>query len=131
MNRRRLIFCCAVFLLSSLNFLAAQEFDGIRLSVGDWNLGTIPDNMKKTMQLEMVNESGKTKRVSILPSCPCLKSERSTAELQPGEKLSLSIIFDPAGKPGPVNLFLVFLTDDPDSKGFLLPVHGTVSKYVE
>jgi hypothetical protein len=128
MNRSRASLCC---LLLTLLFLAAcrspRSFEGIRLSQGDWNIGTIPDTKKRTLRLSIANESGMNKRLSILATCPCLLVEKSPVELSPGEKFVESIMFDPSSGPGPINVMLAFLTDAADSKGYLFRVYGSVS----
>ena len=106
--------------------LSAQSFEGIRLSAGDWNLGAIPGNRRQTMRLTITNESGAKRKVSILPTCPCIEVPNSV-ELPAGRDKTVDIVFDPAGLPGPVSVLLVFLTDKPGSKGYFFRIHGSVT----
>jgi hypothetical protein len=65
-------------------------------------------------------------RITILPTCPCVDVQKSV-ELPPRGGKTVTITFDPDNLPGPVNVFLVFLTDDEGSKGYFFRVFGSVS----
>jgi hypothetical protein len=118
-------WCLLLVFAASSSPLSAQSFEGLRLSAADWNLGTIPVNRKPTMRLRIANESGSKRQVTILPTCPCLTVQR-TVELLPGQSKDVTIAFDPEDSAGPVNLLLIFLTDDPESKGCFFRVYGSV-----
>lgn len=120
------VMCCLLIgFAASSSPISAQSFEGIRLSASGWNLGTIPADRRPTMEIGISNESGKKKRLTILPTCPCLTVQK-TVELLPGQDGKVTIAFDTEGIAGPVNLFLIFLTDDPGSKGYFFRVYGSV-----
>gem|GEM_PF-6528835 len=121
------VFCCLLIVFAaSSSPLSAQRFEGIRLSASEWNLGSIPADRRPAMELGIANESGRKKLLTILPTCPCLAVQK-TVELLPGQDEKVAIAFDTEGIAGPVNLLLIFLTDDPGSKGYFFRVYGSVA----
>jgi len=104
---------------------APARFEDILLSRADWNVGKVSAVAKQRLSVFVTNAGSVGRKLSILSSCPCIEISKPSILLSPGERQELGFVFDPGGIPGPIAVVLVFLTDAPESKGYLMRMHGS------
>ncbi len=93
-----------------------------------FNFGTINEGDKANHSFSFVNE-GKSDLIirKIKPSCGCTIVKPSSEIIKPGEKGTLDIAFNSAGKKNKQNKSITIITNDPANSQVVLRITGTVN----
>lgn len=90
------------FILSALVALAAAPMWGLSLP-GEWDFGEAGDGRKITASISISNDGKSAVSVSLISPCDCLVLTPSSLTLKPGERRTVSVVFDPAGYWGKID----------------------------
>lgn len=122
--------CLALFGLA-MCFLAARggcafAQSGIVFSPSEWKYGVIGQD--EIVAIDVVARNGGEAKVklSLVPTCTCLKVSPAERSLAPGESAAFSLRFDPKDDEGKTNRFFLVKTDPPEPKPSFFILSGVV-----
>ena len=115
--------CITVFLSSFLSSCSDYPFV---FAPNEWNFGSIysKDTISKTITIQ---NTGKSAAVfAIISTCNCLSAVPDRFDLSAGERLGVSLAYDPSGNTGEVEARFILMIDREVVDGFSYSVYGTV-----
>lgn len=93
------------------------------------NFGNVSQTQKTTGEF-IISNNGKTDLIirKVKASCGCTAVNPQKMLLKPGEKTSMKVIFDPAGKAGAFNKSITVITNDPNQYKQMVVIKGVIQQ---
>jgi len=93
------------------------------------NFGNVSQTQKTTGEF-IISNTGKTDLIirKVKASCGCTAVNPQKMLLKPGEKTSMKVIFDPAGKTGAFNKSITVITNDPNQYKQMVVIKGVIQQ---
>jgi cytochrome c biogenesis protein CcdA len=125
-NNRLFVFLTILPLLVSVPGAFAQERTPVELSPPEWKYGVIGRDEIVHTEVLAVNRGAEPIRLSLVPTCDCLKVRPAMRDLAPGGRATFSLRFDPKDDEGKTQKFFLVKTDPPSSKAAYFILSGVV-----
>ena len=124
MRYKKIVF---TIILIQLLFLLSRCSDiTFAIFPNEWNFGKISSEDTVGRNITIRNTGRKEAAFSIISTCNCLSAEPEYFELSAGEKIEISLNYNPSGNAGYIESMFLLSINREVVEGYYFPVYGTV-----
>lgn len=124
---KRIVLATILAISASIVSVAAFAQPAITIEEPSFDFGTIQEGPEAAHDFIVMNKGDQLLKIDRLQtSCGCTSSKMDKMEIKPGEKATLTALYDTANRPGPFKKEIRVFSNDPVHPEVVAAIQGTV-----